>query len=157
LTGLGQKARAQADFEKAVASPDCGHVVYKFLEDIYKDQGRLDKAIVVCDLQIKREPNEETYRRKGELLLLKKDYAGARQALTKAIGYAPFNYRNFELRGDTNLASGAAKEAVADYTKALSLEPYFPAEIYQNRAKAYAMLGQRDLAQKDRQSSLAKD
>jgi tetratricopeptide (TPR) repeat protein len=89
--------------------------------------------------------------------MIKKDYAAARQSLTVAIGRAPFNYRNYELRGDACLAAGLAKEAVADYTKALSLEPYFPAEIYQNRARAYAKLGQKDLEQKDIKSSLAKD
>jgi tetratricopeptide (TPR) repeat protein len=155
--GLGNKAGAEADFKKAVASPDCGHVVYKYLEGIYKGQGRFDQAIEISDLHIKREPNDETYRDKGECLALNKDYAGARQALTKAISYAPFNYRNYEMRADSYLASGLAKEAVSDYTKALSLEPFFPAEIYQNRARAYAKLGQKDLEKKDMESSLAKD
>jgi tetratricopeptide (TPR) repeat protein len=155
--GLDKSAAAEADFKKAVSSPMCGHAVYKYLADLYKVQGRLDDAIAVCDLHIKREQTEETYRDKGALLTVKKDYAGARQALTKAISSAPFNYRNYELRADANLAAGAAKEAVADYTKALSLEPYFACEIYRNRARAYGELGKKDLEQKDIKSSLAKD
>jgi len=155
--GLGKTQLAEADFEKAVASPDCGHAVYKYLGDLYKSQGRLDQAIALCDLHIKRDPSDDLYRAKAEYLIIKKDYAGARQALTVAIGGAPFNYRNYELRADACLAAGLAKEAVADYSKALSLEPYFTAEIYQNRARAYAKLGQKDLEQKDIKSSLAKD
>jgi len=155
--GLGKKGPAESDFKKAVLSPDCGHAVYKYLEDMYKDQGRLADAIAVCDLHIKREANETTYREKGEFMAISKDHEGARQALTKAISLAPLNYRNYELRADSYLASGLAEQAVADYSKALSLEPFFPSGIYQNRARAYEKLGKKDLAEKDRKSSQTKD
>jgi tetratricopeptide (TPR) repeat protein len=155
--GLGKTALAECDFKKAVANPNCGHVVYKYLEDMYKTQGRIAEAIAICDLHIKREANDETYRDKATIMALNKDQAGARQALSQAIAMAPFNYRNYELRADSYLASGQAEQAVTDYSKALSLEPLFAAEIFQNRARAYEKLGKKDLAEKDRQSSRAKD
>jgi tetratricopeptide (TPR) repeat protein len=155
--GLGKKGLAESDFKKAVVSPDCGHVVYKYLEDIYKGQGRLVDAIAICYLHIKREANEVTYREKAECMDLSNDREGARQALTKAISLAPLNYRNYEMRADSYLASGLAAQAVTDYSKALSLEPFFPSGIYQNRARAYEKLGKKDLAEKDRKSSQIKD
>ena len=155
--GLGRQESAQADFRKAVATPDCGHTVYKYLEDYDKSHGRLDQAIAISDLHMKREPNEDSCRERADLLSLKKDYAGARQALAKAITIAPFNYLNYELRGDASLAADLPKEAVADYTKALSFEPMFPCEIYEKRAQAYAKLGKKDLEQKDIKSSQIKD
>jgi tetratricopeptide (TPR) repeat protein len=155
--GLGKTGLAEGDFKKAVVSPNCGHVVYKYLATLYKQQGRLAEAISICDLHIKREANDETYRDKAELMALNKDHSGARQALSEAIVLAPFNYRNYELRADSYLASGQAEQAVTDYSKALSLEPFFPAEIYQNRARAYDKLGKKDLAEKDRASSRTKD
>jgi len=153
----GKKGLAEADFKRAIASPLCGHSVYKYLEDMYQSQGRVKEALALCDLQIKREPSDVTYHNKARFLSANKDYVGARAMLSKSIAIAPMNYVNYEMRGDAYLASGMAREAVADYSKALSLEPLYPNRIYQSRARAYAKLGQKDLEAKDLASAQDKD
>ena len=156
--GLGKPALAEADFKRSLVDKSCGHAVYKYLEDIYKKDGRIDEAIAVCDLRIKRESGGvEMYRHKAELYLCKKDYAGARKILTKATAEAPFDFRNYEMDGDICMAMGKAGDALALYTKALSLEPFFPHEIYLKRAKVYAKLGDPLKEKKDIESAHNKD
>lgn len=156
--GLGNVPRAEAEFKRAIVSPTCGHAVYKYLEDIYKKSGRIDEAIAVCDLRIKREAGgEEMYRHRAELMILKKDYAGARKVLAKATAQAPLNFANYELDGDICMLMNKPREALALYTKGLSLEPFFPSEIYLKRAKAFAKLGDPVNEKKDIESAHNKD
>jgi len=156
--GLGKPALAEADFKRSLSEPHCGHAVYKYLEDIYKNEGRIDDAIAVCELQIKRDGgNDVMYRHKAGLYLDKKDYVGARKILVKATAAAPLNFANYEMDADVCLAMGQTREALALYTKCLSLEPFFPSEIYLKRARAYAKLGDTLNEKKDIESAHNKD
>jgi tetratricopeptide (TPR) repeat protein len=156
--GLGQSKKAQVDLEKAVTGTTCGTAAYTYLIGIYQEQGQLDKAINLCDVHLKREPTfYQAYEQKARLLMQKKDWAAARATLDKVIAIVPYNYLHYQLRGDVNLAAGQPRGAVADYSKALSFEPYFPSEIYISRASAYRRLGEKELEKKDLAASQIKD
>jgi len=76
------------------------------------------------------------------------DYNRAAEILDHASGFTSQKVIVHNSRGKTLFDMGRTQEAIADYTKAIELDPTF-AEAYINRGAAYGKLGQNNLALAD--------
>ena len=70
-----------------------------------------------------------------------KDYARAIELVNKILAEDPANFIAFNLRGSAFMEMGETDKALADYTKAIEVEPLFPHSLY-NRGRLLRLQGQ---------------
>lgn len=91
---------------------------------------------------------EESLRRQAKAKAAAGDYSAAIDILTAVIAIHPHNAINYNNRGLIYFKSGQDRKALADYTKALQLDPLL-SEAYNNRANYYAAHKQPEMALRD--------
>ena len=84
---------------------------------------------------------------RGFAYLDKKDYANAIADAVRALALNPRMGRAYNLRATALRATGDREKALADFTRAVELEPNL--DNYFQRASTYQMLGQHKLAVAD--------
>ncbi len=149
---------AVAAFEKAAFHNHKYSPAYLMQSVLYRELNELDKALQVINQAIEIQPKKPNlYNHKGLVLRGLKRYVEAKAALTKAIEIAPhaafYNNRgliNEDMQRliDADLSQQDWNEALADYTKAIELNPRFY-EAYENRGTLYKKKGNYELAIQD--------
>ncbi len=149
---------AVAAFEKAAFHNHKYFPAFLMQSVLYRELNELDKALQAINQAIEiQQNNPNLYNHKGLVLRGLKRYVEAKAALTKAIEIAPHAafYNNRGLVNEdmqrllnADLSQQDWNEALADYTKAIELNPIFY-EAYENRGTLYKEKGNYELAIQD--------
>ncbi|HEY9869154.1 MAG TPA: tetratricopeptide repeat protein [Candidatus Obscuribacterales bacterium] len=120
----------------------------------YAESGDYQKALQDFDFALTFQPeNPQVPLCKGIVYLDMKQYKKALESFNRAIEMNPRTGKAYIWRANYYVATGRPKEALADFSKCLELGIGLGrerGELYFYRAKAYDMLGHKDLAEKDR-------
>ncbi|HEY9869157.1 MAG TPA: tetratricopeptide repeat protein [Candidatus Obscuribacterales bacterium] len=141
------------DFNEALAlgSSDSAYMNRGYA---YAESGDYQKALQDFDAALTFDPkNHRMYLCKGIVYLDMKQHKKALESFNRAIEMNPRLGKAYIWRANYYVATGRPKEALADFSKCLELgigAGRERGELYFYRAKAYDMLGHKDLAAKDR-------
>jgi tetratricopeptide (TPR) repeat protein len=143
-------ARALDDFGRAIQlDADCA-AAYLARADVQRTLHQYDRALAGLDRLLQRDPkNAAAYNVRGLTLVDLEHYALAIEDFTKALqlGRSPVVHYN---RGRAAQQLGRHREAVADFSQAITLRPDYAA-AYQARGVSYEALGQPKQAESDRE------
>jgi tetratricopeptide (TPR) repeat protein len=122
---LNKPLKALKDFDASIAlrPDDVDTLGYRAKQ--YAALGRIDNAIADYSAAIKAQPRTHWAFIQRSLLYRdnKKDTAQALKDIDKAIALAPKNIDDWELRAETLMKAKRIKEAIADATKMIDIEP----------------------------------
>ncbi len=134
---LNKPALAIKDFDASIAlTPDVDVLGYRGKQ--YAALGKTDKAIADYTAAIKEQPRSHWAFIQRSLLYRdsKKDFVQALKDIDKAIALAPNSVDDWELRAETLVKANRLKEAVADATKMIEMEPQ-STQGYSMRSRVY--------------------
>ena len=121
---------------------------------ILSDLNQFFEALVAIDKAISlQQDNANWYNEKGLILFNLKQYSEAEAAYKKAIELSP-RAAFYNNRGNLYKNQGKAELALADYNRALDLNPKY-ADAYNNRGLLYSDQGKMDLALTDYNQAIA--
>lgn len=126
----GQLLESLHENERALAA-------YKQAYSLPEDRGQIDR----------REP---AFKMRAALLSKLNRRAEAIEELTNGLKQNPNDDEMLRLRGDQYLANEEYEKAIEDYTEAINGAAEFARAALVGRSKAYAAIGKKELAEKDR-------
>ena len=132
---------SRVDTSKPVAAPDLSDsVINPVVEQLFQKarqaarDGHSASAIEAVSQAIGIDPGDSRlFRLRGDIYTLVGEYANARADLALAIRNEPQNAELRNIRGYFLMSRGLQKEAVADFDKALQLNPQFSRSVEQSR------------------------
>ncbi|HIA52297.1 MAG TPA: tetratricopeptide repeat protein [Candidatus Melainabacteria bacterium] len=135
---LNKPLKALKDFDSSIAlrPDDVDTLGYRAKQ--YAALGQIDKAIADYTAAIKAQPRSHWAYIQRSLLYRdnKKDTAQALKDIDKALSLAPRNIDDWELRAETLMKARRMKEATADATKMIEIEPQ-STQGYSMRSRIY--------------------
>lgn len=149
---------AEADYDRAVQLEPSNEKNYYLRSFLYKEWGKVDKAIealtTVINLQLKNNPGDikeliDDYERRIQLYQEINDYDNLIKDYTELIRLKPNNSFYYSQRAQASENKGDFENAVKDYTEAIRLNPK-SSNNYFYRSLIYEKLGKRDLADADK-------
>ena len=118
----GDKDKALADFDQAIALKPDLFEAYISRAGVYIDKGQPPKAIADYDRALTLRPTAgEVYFWRGMVKAYLKRYGEAATDYTQAIRVGFADAEVFEKRGDANAMLGATDVAIADYSRAIEI------------------------------------
>lgn len=115
-------------------------LVYRHLATIYKETGRVDKAIEILEYGLKRNPgNTELMSKLGIMLAETLQPDKAIELLNVCIKKEPFDPENYNFLGVAYYRKGNAAKALENYRKALELDNNY-ASVFNNIGSMYLAL-----------------
>ncbi|MBA3856124.1 MAG: hypothetical protein C0507_04370 [Cyanobacteria bacterium PR.3.49] len=135
---LNKDQLALLDFDASIALRPNDVDVLGYRAKQFDKLGKTDKAIADYTAAVKANPRTHWAYIQRALLYRdkKKDFTQALQDIDKAIALAPKNVDDWELRAETLMKANRLKEATADATKMIELEPQ-STQGYQMRSRIY--------------------
>jgi tetratricopeptide (TPR) repeat protein len=120
----GEKDKAMADIDQAlVIKPDLP-VIVRSRALLLAEEKRYDEAITALESIRKLDPKDQlTMLQLGMLYAVQKKSAKAIEYFDALLAEAPDEWRALEARADSYLNLGKHAEAIADYEKAIKLQP----------------------------------
>jgi tetratricopeptide (TPR) repeat protein/S1-C subfamily serine protease len=142
---LAEKAIAQAIAAVSPSERKKYYYLWNYESVILKETGRYDQAHKSIDIAIQIEPNDLTLLN-GKAIILgnQKQYLAAIYIYDEIVRRQPESYA-YNNRGNAKSALGNKQEAIADYDRAISINPKL-AEAYVNRGAAKSALGNEQAA-----------
>src|SRR5882724_1963947 len=121
----GQKDRALADYDKAVATSPRLVLAYQTRAPLLTTLGRLEQAMDDASQVIALSSADDAsgYLLRGDVLTAKSDYAGAVEAYNEALTRDPKNWLGYGARGSALAQLGEEDRALADLNRAVALDP----------------------------------
>lgn len=139
---------AVTDFSNALQLDGERVAAYAGRGKAYAELGQRDRAITDYTEAIKRAPDVDLYVGRAEAYYFQKDMANARRDLTAAAKLEPKTAAGATMRGRLYATWGEHNSAIADFTKALTMdEKHHLARLA--RAYSYYELGDKESARKD--------
>ena len=124
---LKQPEKALADLEKALALRPNFETAMRFRARLLAGEKKFDEAIAQVEELLKTEPDNTEARLELALIFTANEqYDRAIQVYGDLIAKDPSNWMALRGRGDAFLGVGKHAEAIADYEKALKLQPKDP-------------------------------
>lgn len=120
----GDAARALEDYDRAlnVDPADAGALIHR--GDWYRTHNQLDKAVADYRQALRVQPTPLAFVRPAELAFDQGNRDEARRLCTTLIErFDPDDPASYVLRGRTLAAQGQREDAIADHTRAVSLDP----------------------------------
>lgn len=138
---LGNYEVAKKYFDRAIELQEDLTKAYFNRAFLLKQMGDRESALEDYNTIIEKRGDTymEAYLNRGLTKKLLGDYTGALVDLNQAIEEYPENPQLLINRGNINLLFGLTLDAIADYTKAIKMDPAY-AEAYYNRALSYLMI-----------------
>ncbi|MCC6979432.1 MAG: tetratricopeptide repeat protein [Candidatus Melainabacteria bacterium] len=135
---LNKDQLALMDFDASIALKADDVEVLGYRAKQLTELGKIDKAIADYTAVVKVNPRTHWAFIQRALLYRdrKKDYAQALKDIDSAIALAPKNVDDWELRAETLMKANRMKEATADATKMIELEPQ-STQGYSMRSRVY--------------------
>lgn len=149
---LEEYSRSRADLERAVSlQPTQGTTdIYCVIGQCYAEGNQPVKAILFISKAIQLNSSNRThYLRRAQAYSQAKRYNDALKDADKVVEKAPGEYWALEFRARISMNAKNYEKAVSDYSQCLKLQPNSPS-VYSERAKAYDLLGKKNLAEADR-------
>lgn len=148
---------AQADIDHLLSqAKDGGHrsYFYKIRALNYESLKMWDKALSDWTSAIKENPRDASnLRERARLFESRQMWEQAIKDYSGMIKIDAQDELAYERRGKVNFKVGRYKDSASDLSTALRLDPVPAATTYEARAAAYEKLGEKALAQKDRESA----
>jgi tetratricopeptide (TPR) repeat protein len=121
----GQRDRALADYDKAIATAPRLILAYQTRAPLLTKLGRYDQAMDDASQVIALSPanDDSGYLLRGDALAAKHDYAGAVDAYSEALTRDPKNWLGYGARGEALAQLGQDDRALADLDRAVALDP----------------------------------
>ncbi len=149
---LEEYSKSRADLERAVSlQPWQGTAdIYCVIGQCYAEGNQPDKAILFISKAIQLDNTNRThYLRRAQACSQAKRYNDALKDADKVVAKAPGEYWALEFRARISMNARNYEKAVRDYSQCIKLQPNSPS-VYSERAKAYDLLGKKNLAEADR-------
>jgi tetratricopeptide (TPR) repeat protein len=158
MAGMADLRAAQHDFPEALAWAQRANrinpynsTIYGALADAYTQLGRYDDAAHAVQRMLDLKPGTPSLTRAEYVFELRGQVDQARAVLQRALADATTPaeqaFTHYYL-GELALASGDARQALAEQNLGLSVDPGYP-DLLEGRAKAEAALGQQQAALRD--------
>ena len=119
----GDKKEALADADKAIGLRPSLPMAIRTRALLLADDGRLDEAAGELEKLLQFDPNDTLTRLQLGVLQTAREPAKAIETFSAVLAAEPDQWQAFRGRGDAYLNLGRQAEAVADYEKALALQP----------------------------------
>lgn len=155
LMNLGKYDAALADLNKVIGSKGCvsdNKFAYSVRASLYMKLKQNDKALADFDAMLKTFSDSDGIRqRRLDLEVAMGRFKQAEEDANYLIKDNPEDATIYKVRGDVSIKLKNTDKAIADYSKAIELEPSF-VKAYEARANAYLAAGKTEMAVKDRDS-----
>ena len=139
--GADSRARAMADYSKAIEIDPRFAKAYFYRGFEYTNQAKYDEAIADFNKAVDLDLNDvAAIRYRGLAFFASGQNGSAIADLDKAVALKPDDIVNYLRRGEVLFTIGQQERAMADFTKAIELSP--TSETYGMRAYYYRQLGQ---------------
>lgn len=153
----GEFKEAQADIDHLLSQAQEGgqrSYFYKIRALNYESLKMWDKALADWTSAIKENPRDAAnLRERARLFEARQKWEQAINDYSSMIKIDAQDELAYERRGKVNFKAGRFKDSASDLSTALRLDPVPAATTYEARAAAYEKLGEKALAQKDRESA----
>jgi tetratricopeptide (TPR) repeat protein len=141
LMDRGLQDEAEKELNEVLKINSKNARAYGFLASLYFQQENFDKATSFALEALKLEPKSDSTLLLGAIAYLRKDYDGAENYLKKLLVMYPEKIDGYLYLARTYKAQGKIDEAVANFEKAVSLNPlkdqfiFEAAKLYEDRGE----------------------
>jgi Tfp pilus assembly protein PilF len=156
----GEKEKAIADYTAAIKMKPQDAEVYFQRAQMLETMKRFDEALASYDAAVLngRDGRQMPYKlmslkRQAEIYRERGDYKKSQEVLTKGISMDNADEELLRLRGGIFEKLGRYEEAIADYSKAISMSPDYSRGSFEARGRCYEKIGKTELAARDQQEA----